>query len=468
MPDNKLKPKSAGKKSNPDDTDLDRFAEISLQLPIYPWQRRVMKDLSQRGCRVAVKAANGSGKTRFLAGPAAIWHMCAYPNSVTVVTSGVYRQVKEQMFPYIRSVCSQFGNMFNVQQTTIDCENGSRMIGFSTDDPGRFEGWHNDNLFMVIDEAKSIVDGIFEAVERCQPSRILVMSSPGPTEGAFHRIWDREMHLWKTHTVTAYDCPHLDKKWIEAQKLKWGEDHPLIKSMIYGEFMDLSSHAMVIPFHSMVSCRDNPPRKSGNQKVAGLDFAAGGDENVICWRDGNEIRPLICWREKDTMKAVGRFILEMRRIGVEASSVYADDGGLGKPMVDRLWEMGWQVNRVNFGGKPSQKKTYQNKGAEIWWETSRAIDTHDIILPKDDATLSQLTSRRGATASSGKLGVEPKDNMRERGLPSPDRADALCLCVTHNRYAKYSVDNYKRPDLFELMDPIGEDTFEALGIYSGL
>ena len=126
----------------------------------------MLKSLSKPGTRIALKAANGSGKTAMCAAPAALWHALIYPNSVCVTTSGVYRQVKEQMWPTIRSLARKVGGLgIQINQTELSTPNGSRIIGFSTDDPGRFEGWHADNLLMIIDEAKTVKDEIFMALE---------------------------------------------------------------------------------------------------------------------------------------------------------------------------------------------------------------------------------------------------------------------------------------------------------------
>ena len=88
----------AEKKDNFDESivHLDRFAEEIFGLKLYPWQRKVLQDLDKSGSRVALKAANGSGKTAMVAAPSALWHSLMFPDSVCVTTSGVYRQVKEQ------------------------------------------------------------------------------------------------------------------------------------------------------------------------------------------------------------------------------------------------------------------------------------------------------------------------------------------------------------------------------------
>ena len=137
------------------------FATGILGLELYDWQREVMQSVDPAGSNVAVKAANGSGKSTRLGAPLAIWNAATFPGSLTIVTAGVYRQVKEQFFPAIRSFAPLFPE-WKFLDTEVETPAGSRIYGFSTDDAGKFEGWHNDNLLVICDEAKSIPDSIFQ------------------------------------------------------------------------------------------------------------------------------------------------------------------------------------------------------------------------------------------------------------------------------------------------------------------
>ena len=85
------------------DSDCDIFAEKIFKLKLHPWQKKVLQSLSKPKTRIALKAANGSGKTAMIAAPAALWYGLIYPGSIVITTSGVYRQVKEQMGPQIRT-----------------------------------------------------------------------------------------------------------------------------------------------------------------------------------------------------------------------------------------------------------------------------------------------------------------------------------------------------------------------------
>jgi len=411
---------------------LENFPELFLGFKPYGWQREVLKAVNLKGSRVALKAANGSGKTSIVAASAIVWHMLRFPESLVISTAGVYRQVEDQLWPRMRKYVGGLGGTdggWEVFSNELRYGNGARAIGFSTNDAGKFEGWHkqgaSENLLMVVDEAKTVPDSIFEAIERCQPSRLLMMSSPGGTVGGFYRAFTKEAALWQTFTVTAFDCPHISRAWIREQEEKWGANHPLVRSMIHGEFMETSGESLVIPYNVLQRNVSSPPVFEKGGKMAFCDFAAGGDENVFCMREGNEIKSLVSWRDKDTAAAVGKFIVEFKKAGLSSNEIYADAGGLGLPMCDMLREAGWDVHRVNNGERAMNDDQFTNRGSELWFSAARMIEKGLIRLYQDEALYSQLTTRRAKTNSRGKLMVEPKDEMRARGLGSPDRADAV-------------------------------------------
>jgi len=312
--------------------------------------------------------------------------------------------------------------------------NGGRAIGFSASDPHKAEGWHrqgpSNNLLFIVDEAKGIHDDeIFHAVERCQPSRLLMMSSPGSAAGFFYEAFTKQRERWETFTVTAFDCPHLTKDWIAEQISAYGENSPLIRSMIYGEFMDDSDEGVVLMLKDLEKCLGNPPERKDGVRVAFVDFAAGGDECVFALREGNEVTVMECWKERYTNKTIGWLLLLFDSYSLVSDEVFGDEGGLGLPMCDALMEAGFDIHRVNYGGKPYDPR-YTNRGAEMWHQAARSIERCEVRLFDDGKLHQQMITRRSDVGRSGKLGVEPKDRMKARGLESPDRADAVLGCIS--------------------------------------
>jgi hypothetical protein len=398
----------------------------------------VFHDLDPRGSAVALKAANGSGKTTGVAAPAALWHASVFPGSLTIVTAGVFRQVKEQLFPAIHAHTHIFpGWEFN--ETSVVTHHGSRILGFSTDEPGKFEGWHARDLLMILDESKSVPDGIAEAVERCQPTRLLLLSSPGGCSGFFFEAFNSRRKFFRQHTVTAFDCPHIPPAWIQEQIEKYGESHPLIRSMIFAEFMDSDEDSVVIPLTLLERCLASPPEFADNGEVSAFcDFAAGGDENVLAIRRGNKVEIAAVWREADTARAIGKFIQLFREHKLDPPHISGDEGGLGRVFCDALAEAGYSIERVNNGAPANNAHGYANRGAEIWFEGRTLIEKRRVILPDDRELFGQLTTRRGWPDSKGRLALESKQEMRARGLRSPDRADAvLGALADFNKLAEF-------------------------------
>jgi phage terminase large subunit len=454
------------------DADCDVFTEKYLGLKLYDWQKKVLLDLSQPGARVALKAANGSGKTAMIAAPAALWYGLIYPGSIVITTSGVYRQVKEQMWPQIRALASKVAGLgMQINQTDLTMDNGSRILGFATDSPNRFEGFHG-NVFIILDECKSIDETLFEAVARIQPSRILAMSSPGGTTGKFYKIFSKEQKWWKLHTVTAFDCPHIKQSWVDEQMEMWGKDHPLIRSMIFGEFQETSGEGLVVPWDTLMQCLDSPPNKEGHEVVAACDFAAAGDESVFCMRVGNKITKLVAWREANTMAGCARFALEFEKAGLKPEQIFGDAGGLGLPMCHQLAEMGWPIHQVNLGGRAHDPDKYTNRGTEMWFEAARQIDRCEAILPDCEILHSQLTTRRVATSKTGKLNLESKKEMKSRGFSSPDRADALVMAMA-SFSDQYMWEKRWQPNLEEVLEAgmaewSGDHKLrESMGLHTG-
>jgi hypothetical protein len=173
---------------------------------------------------------------------------------------------------------------------------------------------------------------------------------------------------------------------------------------------------------------DNPPplpRTDPRERIAFCDFAAGGDENVLAVRCGNKLQQLKCWRNRDTMAGVGQFILEFRKAGLEAKQIWGDNGGMGKAMIDALAQAGWAINRFGFGDKPSNELGFVSRGAEAWFNFGRQVTNGELALIRDETLIAQLTSRRTSCDSRGRIKLESKDELRARGLKSPDRADAV-------------------------------------------
>jgi hypothetical protein len=105
-----------------------------------------------------------------------------------------------------------------------------------------------------------------------------------------------------------------------------------------------------------------------------------------------------------------------------------DVPGVGGGVVDRLAELDLPVVPYNGGESPIDKERFVNARAEDYWTLRERFEQAEIDIDPDDDTLAaQLGSIKGGIDSRGRIKIESKDDMRKRGLPSPDRADAMAI-----------------------------------------
>ena len=105
--------------------------------------------------------------------------------------------------------------------------------------------------------------------------------------------------------------------------------------------------------------------------------------------------------------------------------IFVDGVGVGGGVVDRLRQLGYPVIEVNNGEVATRKDRYSNKAAETWSLMKEWLRTGSI--PNDEELKAQLTGREYTHDGKMRIVLEKKDDMRERGLESPDRADALAM-----------------------------------------
>lgn len=420
---------------------------------LYDWSAAILKDLDPIGSCVAVSAPNGSGKSSSVIANAVACHLLQYPRGRVICTSAQERQLTHVIMGYLRTKIHLFpnGTVFNQLEITIpykDADGRERgraeFISFTTNDAGKAEGWHGSDaepLLIIIDEGKTVDDDIFSAFDRCTAQRRLVVSSP-PTEasGEFYNIFHgRGSWPWKLHRITYFQCPHIEKQSpgkYQLMKAKYGEDHPIFRSMILGEFSH-DSNLSVFNARYVDAAMFNPPEWNGDKKrVYAIDWSAGADEQVGGMLEGNRVSFPVLAHEHDTNKIVEIMADWLKKAGAKDGEVVADDGGLGKPMnmsLERL--MGFRIIKFNGGLQAQNKIYYTNCVNEAWFEANDELRKGHLILPKDDILRHQLISRRKDTngRNESRPVMETKQQMSTRGLGSPDRADVLTLLIRYGR-----------------------------------
>jgi len=403
------------------------FTEGVLDKRLYKWQKTGLLHIAA-GHPTAIVAANGSGKTAMILVPAALWCLYNWPLARVIVTSASWSQLKKQFFDNIR--LARFNPYFRgwtFNETEIRSPEGGFILGVSVDEAGRAEGYHErpDSPVMILaDESKSIASGVFESLARCTATFRAYVSAAGPACGVFHSCFTAFMNFWSRVSVKSVECSHISRESIELDRAMWGEASPQFRQKHLAEFTDADSESF-ISAEVVRQAMDNPPVFVDGPSSVFIDWAGrGGDEVVVAHARGNRVVILDAFRGVDETQSVRRVAALLKKHGL-VRNVYADAGGLGASMCSQLSsDLGIYVERVHNNAAASKDEEFSNADAERWFGMRRKLEKRELIIPVDQELLKQLSSRRLQYDSRARIQLEPKEALKARGVPSPDRADA--------------------------------------------
>ena len=157
----------------------------------------------------------------------------------------------------------------------------------------------------------------------------------------------------------------------------------------------------------------------------------GTDKSILLLADSDSVHHIESRHGLDTMQLAGHVIDAYRRWSPDR--IVVDEIGIGAGVVDRLKELNFPVTGINVARPARQPKLYANLRAEGYWRLHELFNQNAISIPDDPELAGQLSALRHNYNSKGQSIIESKDDTRARGLPSPDKADALMLAFLPRR-----------------------------------
>lgn len=420
----------------------DPVAFFRTVLKTDPWekQEQILTALAENR-RVAVRSCHHSGKT-FAAGGVVHWFLHSFNPSLVITTAPTLRQVKDLLWYEIGSHHQRAGLPGELGSVTLEVSPTQRAFGFSTNEPERFQGWHEENILVVIDEASGVGEPIYQAVEGCLTggnAKQLLIGNPNNPAGAFYEAF--RSPLYATFHISAADIPERIfpgvQRWIEERRSEWGEDSPAFQVRVLGNFPDQAEDALVRM--SWVEAAQQRELPAEGLLEVGVDVAEyGSDESVAYCRRGGAVVAWEAWRGYDPLQTAGRVMALAERLihGLEVVVIKVDDIGIGagtRACLKANAPPHWQVIGVNVGEKARDSEQYANLRTECFVGLAARFKHGEISLdPADTLLLDQLTQLRYTYTPKGQMRLTPKEEMRKtRGSSaawqSPDRADALML-----------------------------------------
>lgn len=294
------------------------------------------------------------------------------------------------------------------------------------------------NLLFICDEASGIDDKIFEVGEGAMSTpgaKTVMTGNPTKTSGYFYDAFHKMSDFWWTKKVSCIEveAEYVNQGYADRVAAKWGADSNVYRVRVLGEFPSENDDA-VIPYYLVEDAahRDVEP-VTNVMPVWGLDVARfGSDKTALCKRRGNSImEPIKTWRKRDTMEVAGLILNEYEDTNSDElpSEILVDVIGIGAGVVDRLRELGLPVRGVNVGEAPSGRARYMRLRDELWFRAREWFERRDVSIPDDEELIGQLTTVGWTPTSTGKIKVWSKDEMKDKGMDSPDLADSFCLTM---------------------------------------
>ncbi len=444
----------------------DPIAYVREILGSEPWakQREILEGLNHYRARVAVKSCHASGKT-WTGAAAASWFLNTGSGSVVLTTAPTARQVEEVFWREIREQ-SRFAKVpllgtLLPRDPRWEISDKWFALGFSTDEPDRFQGFHATRILVIEDEASGVAPTIHSAVEGILSggdARLLMIGNPTQVTGHFHAAFTSKRGLggMQAFTISAFDTPNLTGEgdfpflvspdWVREKKLEWGEDSDLWRVRVLGEF-PLGAMDTIISLASLDIARRRTLLPTEPLDI-GVDVARYGDDRtVICGRAGSVVIDYVVLRQHDTVFVASRASelayswaaklgIAPRRVRIKIDDSSAGGGVTDQlRMIMRAREPHERINiyPVNSAEKALDVEKYPNRRSEMWFATADRANDGDLDLSRltddqFDVLVNELTAPKWKPDTRGRRVAETKEDFKKRlKASSPDVADALNL-----------------------------------------
>jgi phage terminase large subunit len=292
-----------------------------------------------------------------------------------------------------------------------------------------------------------------------------VLGNPTIAGGPFYDAFVADRAQWKRFTIDAFETPNLkgftlemlrslprdlpeddpifqyqprpyliSRRWVYEKFWEWGEKSGLWQSRVRGQFPEQSEDTLfsLAWLEAAKTRQPQADQDQGRDLVAGVDVAGPGSDECVCYvRRGNSIIAFEAWSTADPR---GRCVAFLAPYKGRLRSVKVDSIGIGYNFAMHLGDHGFPVELVNVGQPAHDKARFANLKAENFWGLRERLQAGELAGLTDDHTISQLGTIRWKATPQGKIAIESKDEMRSRGVKSPDRAEALMLAFSEHPF----------------------------------
>ena len=423
------------------DRDPVGFAEDILGMhTLQQWQKDLMNKVAHGTRRISVRAGHGVGKSAACA-ITLVWFMVVkYPQKsvLTAPTAGqlfdaLFSEVKlwmNRLPPPIRELFDLFSDKIVLRAAPEGSFMSARTS--SSERPEALSGVHSDHVLLVCDEASAIPEPVFEAATGSMSgfsATTILISNPTRNTGLFFKTHHQLSQDWDRIHVSCLDSPLVSHDFVEQIASTYGETSNAYRIRVLGEFALRDDDALLSAELVDAAMSRDVVLDTRAPVIYGLDVARfGSDRTCLVKLQGQIVVDIKVWSGLDIMEVAGHVVHEARTD--TPAEIRVDSVGLGAGVADRLRELGHSVFDINVGEASAFNPVAARKRDELWLNIKAWLETRTCKLPKNDLLRQELLGPTYTFLSNGRMKVESKDDMRRRGLRSPDMADALALALS--------------------------------------
>ena len=434
------------------------------------WQAGVLRDIGEAvrsrlsnpelGAYLdATASGHGVGKTTLVSW-IILWFMSTRPDPAIVATANTQGQLNQTTWTELSRWHRRAINADWFAWTATSFYLKTRpetwranAVPWSKERSEGFQGKHARHMLLIFDEASAIDDSVWEAAEGVLTTSgaiWLAFGNPTRNTGRFRECWRRFRHRWNTRQVDSRTAKKAEKGQLQKWVDDYGEDSDFVRVRVRGEF-PRSASTQLIAGELVEEAQREFKRRFGDQvrkalvagpggvasmkldenpiapRIMSVDVARfGDDQTVIGLRQGKTFVVLAKYRNLDGPQVAYRVAEWIN--GEQPDAVFLDAVGYGASAYDTLVELGYDIEAVNAGNKALEERKFHNRRAEMWWRMKEWLLDGGAVPDDDKELFDDLTTPEYGYSDRGeRVQLETKDDMRARGMPSPDTGDCLAM-----------------------------------------
>ena len=390
------------------------------------------------------------------------WIDTRYPHAFVASTAPSTAQIGAIVWRYVRQLKNLIATRF--KEGVIDHElpgyitadnqwkeDGGNILGFGRKPPENkeddsFQGLHDSYVLAVGDEAvgltEELIDSLGNITSNSGSRRVLICNPTNPASYV-GRLFKQQVETWHYHTISVFDSPkitgeteglseeHLkglvDETYVRDKKAEYGENTARYKARVLGEFAWDLGDTLIQPDDLAVAYDTKIEPDSTSLITLGVDIARfGKDKSCIYLNEGGRLKFYKAFDQNSLVELAAEVHKAACEVG--AHEVRYDYQGVGQGFEELLLQHEPRPYKMigMISSNPSPDRHQWANARAWWWDQFRKQLRGGLVQvdATDERLADELLSVEYKFSPLGGLLIESKDEMKKRGMKSPDFADA--------------------------------------------